>query len=74
MGFIEITKITTKTSIRIEDGVVTKGGVRRCDGCALDRSDVGGKEQVVNEDLTLWLCFGCSDTASLLARQAEERR
>ena len=74
MGFVEITKITTKTSIRIQDGVMTKGGVRRCDGCNLERSDIGGKEQVINEYLTLWLCFGCSDINSLLARQAEERK
>ena len=74
MGYIEITKVTTKTSIRIQDGQVTKGGVRHCDGCNLERSDIGGVETVINEDLTLWTCFGCSDTQSLMARQAEERR
>lgn len=74
MGYIEITKVTTKTSIRIQDGVMTKGGVRRCDGCNLERSDIGGVEQVINSDLTLWLCFNCNDINSLLARQVEERK
>lgn len=58
MGYVEIIK-TTKTSVRIEDGVLTKGGVRRCDGCGFDRSDIGGKETVINEDLTVWICKEC---------------
>ena len=58
MGYVEIIK-TTKTSIRIENGVLTKGGVRHCDGCGVDRSDIRGVETVINEDLTLWICKEC---------------
>jgi len=57
MGDIEAI-FTTRTSIRIQDGVLTKGGVKHCDGCGLDRSDIGGKEIAI-DDLTLWICQSC---------------
>lgn len=60
MGFVEIIS-TNRTVVRIEDGVITKGELKFCDGHGCERSAINGVEEVINADITLWLCEECEN-------------
>ena len=60
MGFVEIIS-TKRTVVRIEDGVITKGELKFCDGHGCERSAINGVEEVINADITLWLCEECDN-------------
>ena len=60
MGFVEII-FTKRTVVRIENGVMTKGELKYCDGHGCERSAINGVESVINADVTLWLCEECDN-------------
>ena len=60
MGFVEIIS-TKRTVVRIENGVMTKGELKFCDGHGYDRPAFNGVESVVTDGLTLWLCEECAN-------------
>ena len=60
MGFVEIIS-TKRTVVRIENGVMTKGELKYCDGHGCERSAINGVESVINADVTLWLCEECDN-------------
>ena len=60
MGFVEIIS-TKRTVIRIENGVLTRGEMKFCDGHGYDRPAFNGVESVVTDGLTLWLCEECAN-------------
>lgn len=59
MGFVEAIK--GESVVRIENGILTKGAVRFCDGHGSKRSDINGKETVIDATLTIWLCEECEN-------------
>lgn len=71
MGYVEI--IRQSTVIRIENGVLTRAKTRHCDGHGEKRSEIGGKEVVVDESLTLWLCAECDNPEEASQREQGER-
>jgi len=70
MGFVEIIS-TNRTVVRIEDGVLTKGELRYCDGHGCERSAINGKWVSVGSDLTLWLCEECDNPGEKWADKKE---
>ena len=71
MGFVEITT-TQRTVVRIENGILTRGVVRYCDGHGSERSAINGVEKIINSDLTLWLCEECNNPNEKWADKQEE--
>lgn len=60
MGYVEIIR-TQKSVIRIENGVLTRGEMKFCDGHGYDRPAFNGVESVVTDGITLWLCEECAN-------------
>ena len=60
MGYVEIIS-TKRTVVRIENGVLTRGEMKFCDGHGYDRPAFNGVESVVTDGITLWLCEECAN-------------
>ena len=60
MGYVEIIR-TQKSVIRIENGVLTRGEMKKCDGHGYPRPAFNGVESVVTDGITLWLCEECAN-------------
>ena len=71
MGYVEIIS-TKRTVVRIENGVLTRGEMKFCDGHGYDRPAFNGVESVVTDGITLWLCEECANPEMAWADKEEK--